>query len=99
MNVLGFLATIIICGTAITIAWLLCKMGIKLNKTYQDNTVVVKPNTTTIKAETYPVETKTNQELEEELNKQQTSGMDVVIEAVNKLMGIQPVEEVKNEGK
>ena len=92
MNVFGFLAVIIICVTIIGVVLLLCHKSITITHIHKDITEQPKPEERPTMG--FSVEEKDKQE--KEINKDIAQiGMDAVITAANKLMGID-VEEVDN---
>lgn len=102
MNILGFLSVIVICITCCIITVLICKLGIKIHRKYEDIGYGADKHVDAVLNEvTNPQTTEEDiTKLEEEINKDRVakSSMDAVIKSCNELMGI-GIEEVNNEGK
>ena len=102
MNVFGFLAVIIICGTIIGSIWLLTRkpISIRIIRTTEPPKVVNSnpiPSVELTKAiDTAPV-TPVKNEIDKEV---EITSMDAVIKAANELMGIETLnKEVNNDRK
>lgn len=91
MNIFGFLATIIGCGTAVGITWLLTRKPIsfKIIKTTETPKIVIPPENTEV-----PLNTEPNVILTKKEDEQKVLSMDAVIKAANELMGIQTEEDL-----
>ena len=102
MNILGFLSVIVVCITCCIITVLICKLGIKIHRKYEDVGYGADQHVDAVLNEvTNPQTTKEDvTKLEEEINKDRVakSSMDAVIKSCNALMGIE-IEEVNDEGK
>lgn len=102
MNILGFLSVIVVCITCCIITVLICKLGIKIHRKYEDVGYEADQHVDAVLKEvTNPQPTEEDvTKLEEEINKDRVakSSMDAVIRSCNELMGID-IEEVNNEGK
>lgn len=93
MNVLGFIAVILVCGTALGIAYL-------NYKTHAPHTVQP-PNPTPEQLkelETQPVQVVKNEKEEQVEHPIAVASMDAVIQSVNELMGVEAVKEEKPHG-
>lgn len=102
MNILGFLSVIVICITCCIITVLICKLGIKIHRKYEDVGYGADKHVDAVLNEvTNPQTTEEDTtKLEEEINKDRVAknSMDAVIKSCNELMGID-IEEVNDEGK
>lgn len=102
MNILGFLSVIVICITCCIITVLICKLGIKIHRKYEDVGYGADKHVDAVLNEvTNPQTTEEDiTKLEEEINKDRVAknSMDAVIKSCNALMGIE-IEEVNDEGK
>lgn len=102
MNILGFLSVIIVCITCCIITVLICKLGIKIHRKYEDVGYGADKHVDAVLNELVtPQNTEEDiTKLEEEINKDRVtkSSMDAVIKSCNVLMGID-IEEVNDEGK
>lgn len=84
MNILGFLAVIIICGALVAITILLCKYGIVIHRTHEDLTKPPEPVEKPAIGFT-PASDKKEKDIA-------PVSMDAVIKAANELMGISTEE-------
>lgn len=102
MNILGFLSVIVICITCCIITVLICKLGIKIHRKYEDVGYGADKHVDAVLNEVTNSQTTEEDitKLEEEINKDRVAknSMDAVIRSCNELMGID-IEEVNNEGK
>lgn len=91
MNIFGLIATIVGCGTAVGITWLLTRKPIsfKIIRSNEAPKVVIPPENKEVllKAEPTVVTTKKEDEIK-------IASMDAVIKAANELMGIATEEEL-----
>lgn len=96
MNIFGFLAIVVICGTVGVLGWRFSKSGVTITKHVYTET---KDTTPKVVQQVMSEEDKKRMEKEINAKFEAAKAMDAVIASANKLMGIDVEEDANNDRK